>query len=560
MIFGTKLSLLWIFFVFSQLIADEIVILTKSDDVVDSIVKTPKIIGSAVTTEKIADQAITAAKIASGTFTAGHLGQSEATAGQFLKWDGQAWAPVTIDFKTNIQAIPINSLGEQRNLLVIDNLDSSIAIKRTTLTNTSGNKLTISAGGATSESTDQNGGKLILASGISTGTGSSIIELQTTAPQSSSNSTDNTATTKMIIDGNGKVGIGTTTPTELLDVNGNIKISGVINGVKVSNDSPIDVDGDGIFNPDDSLIIFRYLEGTTGDSLYTGLNLKGPRNDATTLTAFLDSKKSLYDVDGNGAYEGTNDGEIIRRWSLGIRDESLISGVVDSEGTRTTLDEIITYMREDLGGSTLSIIPSYVTFGPPDTSTGIGNVGIGIDSPAARLHVKGGLCVTSADGCAGSSAGTIYATNTTVQNGADYAEYFLAEEDLEPGDIVGLDLKTGLARGYQQGDFLLGVISTDPGIVGNSLIKNDDSVLVALVGQVPINREQVVIDEGIVKTLDNKVIGYLLASNRVYINMNSSNEINELMIENNKLKAQFQNIKQFVCSQLGDAPFCFNSK
>ena len=555
MIFGTKLSLLWIFFVFSQLIADEIVILTKSDDVVDSIVKTPKIIGSAVTTEKIADQAITAAKIASGTFTAGHLGQSEATAGQFLKWDGQAWAPVTIDFKTNIQAIPINSLGEQRNLLVIDNLDSSIAIKRTTLTNTSGNKLTISAGGATSESTDQNGGKLILASGISTGTGSSVIELQTTAPQSSSNSTDNTATTKMIIDGNGKVGIGTTTPTELLDVNGNIKISGVINGVKVSNDSPIDVDGDGIFNPDDSLIIFRYLEGTTGDSLYTGLNLKGPRNDATTLTAFLDSKKSLYDVDGNGAYEGTNDGEIIRRWSLGIRDESLISGVVDSEGTRTTLDEIITYMREDLGGSTLSIIPSYVTFGPPDTSTGIGNVGIGIDSPAARLHVKGGLCVTSGDSCTGSSAGVIYALNTTVQ-GADYSEYFLAEEKLRSGDIVGINSKTGLVRSYRNGDFLLGIVSTKPGITGNSKLKKDQAVLVALVGQVPINRDQVVIEEGVVKTLDDKTIGPLLYNNEVYINLKASYDIDRLVKENREIDNKFKELKTYFCTHFSNTPFC----
>ena len=82
-----------------------------------------------------------------------------------------------------------------------------------------GNNLGVIAGGATPNVANQTGGTLDLSSGISTGNQGSNIVFQTASP-GSSGSTDNSPTTKMTLTGNGSLGIGTTGPASLLDVNG----------------------------------------------------------------------------------------------------------------------------------------------------------------------------------------------------------------------------------------------------------------------------------------------------------------------------------------------------
>jgi len=109
--------------------------------------------------------------------------------------------------------------------------------------------------------------------------------------------------------------------------------------------------------------------------------------------------------------------------------------------------------------------------------------------------------------------------------GADYAEWFEKEEEINPGDIVGLNLETGKARKYQSGDVLLGICSSNPGFVGNSNINKSDEemkknyVLVGLVGQLDFNKEQVIITGRKVQTKDGKQIGYILANGKVLVKM-----------------------------------------
>jgi hypothetical protein len=168
-----------------------------------------------------------------------------------------------------------------------------------------------------------------------------------------------------------------------------------------------------------------------------------------------------------------------------------------------------------------------------------GRVGIGTTAPQAKFVVResagvsGNVLILST----GTSivtrftgTGNAYSNGTWSSSGADYAEWFLKEpatagrDDINPSDIVGLNLKTKKARKYQPGDVLLGICSSNPGFVGNSNINKTeeelkkDYVLVGLVGQLPFNKEQVVItDSGKVETKDGKQIGYLLSDGRVFL-------------------------------------------
>jgi len=137
-----------------------------------------------------------------------------------------------------------------------------------------------------------------------------------------------------------------------------------------------------------------------------------------------------------------------------------------------------------------------------------GNIGVGISEPTSKLHVDGDVKVT---------AGHSYLTQ-----GADFAEYFLSETDLEEGDIIGINLKNGLARKYKSGDALIGIITANAGFVGNNNENADSnmkSILVGLVGQLPFNAEQAIIKEGLVYTKDMKKIGILLANGKVFLRM-----------------------------------------
>ncbi|MCJ8346412.1 hypothetical protein MJH12_12790, partial [bacterium] len=161
--------------------------------------------------------------------------------------------------------------------------------------------------------------------------------------------------------------------------------------------------------------------------------------------------------------------------------------------------------------------------------------------------MESSLCVgATSTQCAASTynPGYIYAANTTVQ-GADYAEYFLSQGDIKSGDIVGIQTENGELRLYQSGDLLLGIVSTSAGMVGNQKIEGQSSTLVALMGQVPFNQDQVFIDDGRVRTLDGQMIGILLSSGDVYLNISSSHsEIQELKKENQILKKGFLEVQE----------------
>ncbi len=139
--------------------------------------------------------------------------------------------------------------------------------------------------------------------------------------------------------------------------------------------------------------------------------------------------------------------------------------------------------------------------------TKAGNVGIGTEDPGLdKLDVRG----------------RAYAEGGWQTTDADYAEWFEKEEDSSPGDLIGINLKTGKVRKYRAGDKFLGIHSLNPGIVGNRLKEtneemNNTHTLVALLGQVDFDKNQVIIRGRIVQTADGQHIGILLNSDRVLL-------------------------------------------
>ena len=110
-------------------------------------------------------------------------------------------------------------------------------------------------------------------------------------------------------------------------------------------------------------------------------------------------------------------------------------------------------------------------------------------------------------------------SHTDTMQVADYAEWFEKEEDTVPGDVIGINPMTGKARKYRAGDELVGVHSENPAITGNYIEENMEahSVVVALLGQIRINSDQIDIDRRIVKTRDGQKIGMLLSNDKVLL-------------------------------------------
>lgn len=201
-----------------------------------------------------------------------------------------------------------------------------------------------------------------------------------------------------------------------------------------------------------------------------------------------------------------------------------------------------------------------ISFYNPDV-----RVGIGIDTPVNMLQVeKGALCVSKQTSDCNedrNTAGTVYA-ETISTKGSDYAEYFRLADEVKsiigPGELVGLNRQNSRARPYQKGDIFLGIVPTNPGIIGNSMVNFDQHVLVAVMGQVPFLSAQVNVAEGLVFTKDGLLVGYLLEDNHVYLPAGLrltrieqlTSIIEQLKLSNDQLRRRLENLERKLEPQL----------
>lgn len=119
-------------------------------------------------------------------------------------------------------------------------------------------------------------------------------------------------------------------------------------GTITDNDAVVnlDVDGNGTANPlSEGILIIRFLAGFTGNSLIEGaVEAGGSRTTAAAVTAYLEDLRPALDVDGSGDELPLSDGILIIRFLAGFTGNSLIGGVVDANGTRTSAPEINAYL------------------------------------------------------------------------------------------------------------------------------------------------------------------------------------------------------------------------
>lgn len=116
-----------------------------------------------------------------------------------------------------------------------------------------------------------------------------------------------------------------------------------------STAAPLRIDADGNTSYDaltDGVVIIRYLFGLTGTSLTAGaLGGGATLTDPALLVNHLNDIRPIFDVDGNGQVDAYTDGLMLIRYLFGLRGPSLIAGAVAIGATRTTAQDIETYIQ-----------------------------------------------------------------------------------------------------------------------------------------------------------------------------------------------------------------------
>lgn len=127
-----------------------------------------------------------------------------------------------------------------------------------------------------------------------------------------------------------------------------------------------------------------------------------------------------------------------------------------------------------------------------------GNIKLGSNDPEYKLDVYGNVNIP---------VGYSYLVGGS-KSGGKYAEYFEAEESVEIGSPVGMNVQSGLVRAYRQGDVFVGIACEPTGFIANAKYnRNENYICVGLEGLVEINNQKAQLANQQLYTSDGKKIG-----------------------------------------------------
>jgi hypothetical protein len=302
-----------------------------------------------------------------GAFEYNLVGQNAAgTTTSSIKQDGAAYfaGNVSIGTSSSTYGITLNGSSAQ-----------TIGMDRTS--GTGGLALTLLAGGGKLSGTDMNGGTLNLSSGISTGCGNSSINFNTSTGGTCSTTTDSAPSTKMTLTGSGRLGIGSTSPTQPLDVNGMAKASRFIGAG--SNNTPSAPHFS--FNSDSDSGMYLIANDTIGFATngqekmrFAGANLGiGTTNPIGLLHVNAGAANNEARLSSNAGY--------VAGFTFADTANGLRWKIEKSSGAETG-----TNAGSDLAFSSWDDTGTYLNI-PFFIKRSSGFVGIGTNAPTAPLHV-----------------------------------------------------------------------------------------------------------------------------------------------------------------------------
>jgi len=95
----------------------------------------------------------------------------------------------------------------------------------------------------------------------------------------------------------------------------------------------------------DGLLVIRFLFGFEGETLTNGaVGTGAQRADAGSVASYLGEARQALDIDGNGEARPLTDGLLLIRYLFGFEGESLTTGALASDATRTDAAEIADYI------------------------------------------------------------------------------------------------------------------------------------------------------------------------------------------------------------------------
>jgi hypothetical protein len=109
----------------------------------------------------------------------------------------------------------------------------------------------------------------------------------------------------------------------------------------------LDLDGNEDYDAlTDGLLLLRGMFGLDGSALVTGtIASDATYTESVDIESRITNLGDLADIDGNGQIDALTDGLLTLRYLFGLEGDTLINGVVASDATRTTAEEIEAHLE-----------------------------------------------------------------------------------------------------------------------------------------------------------------------------------------------------------------------